>query len=103
MKKYELTRKNRKDLKIIEAGAYAYSKAHELCNKISLDRDFVPDITPFFVDTFKHGVAWSENNPIGALDEEFAWSVYNFINDWKNGKYGEINLQDALRMYYKEE
>lgn len=35
-------------------------------------------------------------NPMATLDEEYAWKVYNFINDWKAGKYGEIPLQKAL-------
>ena len=35
-------------------------------------------------------------NHIGPIDEEYAWKVYNFINEWKAGKYGEIPLQKAL-------
>lgn len=30
------------------------------------------------------------------MKEELAWKIYNFINDWKSGKFGEISLQEAL-------
>lgn len=30
------------------------------------------------------------------VTEDFAWAIYNFINNWKAGNYGAIPLQDAL-------
>jgi hypothetical protein len=30
------------------------------------------------------------------MKEELAWKIYNFINSWKAGKFGEISLQEAL-------
>ena len=29
-----------------------------------------------------------------------AWKTYNFINDYKEGKFGEVSLQEALDEYY---
>lgn len=45
---------------------------------------------------FVLGAHWADMNPMATLDEEYAWKVYNFINEWKEGKYGEIPLQKAL-------
>lgn len=50
-------------------------------------------------EAFILGARWSDLNPIGTLDEDYAWKVYNFINEWKNGKYGEIPLQKALAIH----
>lgn len=47
-------------------------------------------------DGFMAGSQWERNNPIGVLDEDYAWAIYNFINEWKDGKFGEIGLQKAL-------
>lgn len=30
------------------------------------------------------------------LDEDFAWKIYNFVNEWKEGKYGIVSLQSAI-------
>lgn len=30
------------------------------------------------------------------VTEDFAWAIYNFINNWKAGNYGTISLQEAL-------
>ena len=30
------------------------------------------------------------------MTEEQAWKLYNFVNDWKNGEYGETPLSEAL-------
>lgn len=35
-----------------------------------------------------------------AMNEEYAWKVYNFINTWKGGGFGEIALQDALDKHF---
>lgn len=37
------------------------------------------------------------------IKSDFAWSLYNFINDYKDGHFGEIALQDALDMYFEIE
>lgn len=33
---------------------------------------------------------------INIVTEDFAWAIYNFINNWKAGNYGTISLQEAL-------
>lgn len=45
---------------------------------------------------FVLGAHWADMNPIGTTDAEYAWKVYNFINNWKAGTYGKIPLQKAL-------
>ena len=34
------------------------------------------------------------------MTEEFAWAVFNFIWDWKSGKFGEVTLQEALDAHF---
>jgi len=41
------------------------------------------------------------NHPLGVLDEDYAWAIYNFVNEWKSGKYGEIALQKAIKDNFK--
>jgi len=36
------------------------------------------------------------------MTEDLAWGVYNFINEWKAGNFGEISLQDALENDFNE-
>lgn len=48
-------------------------------------------------DGFMAGALWADRNPIGVLDEDFCWAVYNYVNEWKEGKFGEMPLQKALR------
>lgn len=54
---------------------------------------------------FEKGVRWADTNPIGVLDEDYVWAIYNFVNQWKNGSFGEVTLQKALATefdnYYK--
>jgi len=50
---------------------------------------------------FEEGCAWERNNPIGVLDEDYVWAIYNFVNEWKSGKYGEIELQKAIKDNFK--
>jgi len=50
-------------------------------------------------DGFIAGVHWSDQHPIGVLDEDFCWAVYNYINEWKAGNFGEVPLQKALRTH----
>lgn len=35
------------------------------------------------------------------ITSDLAWSVYNFINEYKAGKYGVITLQQALDLYFE--
>ena len=35
------------------------------------------------------------------LDEDFAWKVYEFINRYKAGMFGELTLQQALDKYWE--
>ena len=35
-------------------------------------------------------------NKNGRITEDFARKIYNFVNDWNNGKFGIIGLQEAL-------
>lgn len=35
-----------------------------------------------------------------SVSSDFAWAVYNFINEYKAGKYGVITLQQALDLYF---
>lgn len=37
------------------------------------------------------------------IKSDFAWDLYNFINEYKRGNYGEISLQDALDIYFGKE
>lgn len=37
---------------------------------------------------------------IKMITKEEAWKTYNFINDYKNGKFGLITLTEALNKYY---
>lgn len=34
------------------------------------------------------------------IDEDYAWRIYNFIECWKAGKFGEIPLQEALDRFF---
>jgi hypothetical protein len=31
-----------------------------------------------------------------------AWKIYNFINSWKAGNFGEIPLTEAIDKYFKD-
>ena len=35
------------------------------------------------------------------LDADFAWKVYDFINSYKAGMFGELTLQQALDKYWE--
>ena len=48
------------------------------------------------IDAFICMAKW-ESERDAVLDEDFARSVYNFVNKWNNGCFGEISLQEALR------
>ncbi len=30
------------------------------------------------------------------MKEENVWRIYNFVNDWKDGKFGAVDLQKAI-------
>lgn len=34
--------------------------------------------------------------PMLPVNEANAWKLYNFINDWKSGKFGIVSLQEAI-------
>lgn len=34
------------------------------------------------------------------MTEEQAWKVYNFVNEWKKGNFGEVDLQSALDKHF---
>lgn len=38
-----------------------------------------------------------------AMTEEFAWKVYNFVNEWKGGKFGLVSLQCALDNHFNKQ
>lgn len=67
--------------------------------KIDIPNHAVKDAYRF---GFDEGVKWADHNPFGVIDEVFAWNIYNFINKWKNGDFGELPLQRALRDFGKE-
>lgn len=48
------------------------------------------------IECFMLGAKWADTHPMATLDEDYAWKVYNFINNWKAGTYGKIPLQKAL-------
>lgn len=48
---------------------------------------------------FEIGAKWQRSR----FDEDFAWRVFNMINDWKNGEYGEVPLKEVLNKYIYEE
>lgn len=33
------------------------------------------------------------------MDDKFAWKVYSFVNDWKNGAFGIIPLDVAIKTH----
>ena len=35
------------------------------------------------------------------LDADFAWKVFNFVNKYKTGVFGEVTLQEALDKYWE--
>lgn len=56
-------------------------------------------------DGFMAGSRWERDNPIGVLDEDYAWAIYNFINgspeaiDVYMGKTTlEITYKDSIPM-----
>ena len=38
----------------------------------------------------------AKTDKVDAPTEEYAWAVYNFINRWKSGEFGELSLKEAL-------
>ena len=36
------------------------------------------------------------------MKENNAWRIYNFVNDWKSGKFGEVSLQTALDNHFDD-
>lgn len=50
---------------------------------------------------FNDGYKWYMNHPLGVPDEDYALVIYNFVNEWKSGKFGGIELQKALNNNFK--
>lgn len=40
--------------------------------------------------------------PVTKIDANFAWKIYDFINKYKIGTFGEITLQQALDKHWEE-
>lgn len=36
------------------------------------------------------------------MKEENVWRIYNFVNEWKSGKFGEVSLQTALDNHFDD-
>ena len=67
-----------------------------LCHTHNMD---IPNhaVTAAYRWGFDDGSKWEKAHPIGVLDEDYVWAIYNFVNDWKNGKNGEKALQLAIK------
>lgn len=37
------------------------------------------------------------------MTEERIWQIYNFVNDWKNGKYGIMDIESCFNHYIGSE
>lgn len=85
----------RKDRKLQYREEHAERAMFNICKtyKIDVPNHAVKDAYRLGFDT---GVLWGDRNPIGVTDENYAWAIYNFINDWKNGQFGQKSLQQAL-------
>lgn len=53
-------------------------------------------------EDFIAGAKWADLNHMGHLDEDYAWKVYQFVNEWKMGEYGEVPLQKAIIENFKD-
>lgn len=50
-------------------------------------------------ESFLAGAEWQLNHPTS----DYAWKIYNFIWDYKYGKFGEnLTLQQAIEKYFKK-
>ena len=49
------------------------------------------------LETYAKGIRHAEDYP----DSDYAWALYNFINEWKAGKFDIITLQDAINTKFK--
>ena len=49
-------------------------------------------------DIFTDGAEWALSHPTS----DYMWMIYNFINDWRNGEYGTIPLQDVADSYFAD-
>lgn len=55
---------------------------------------------PETISAFVSGAEWQLDH----LTSDYAWKIYNFIGDYKSGKFGEdLTLQQAIDKYFKEE
>ena len=79
-----------------------YIEKHANIAMQSICKSFNNDIPNHLVTAgyrwgFDDGYKWYMNHPLGVLDEDYALAIYNFVNEWKSGKYGEIELQKAIK------
>ena len=59
---------------------------YRVCEAAGVIADYMP-YNPFDVE---------EKPKQHTITEDFAWQVYNLINRWKAGEFGEYPLQDVL-------
>jgi hypothetical protein len=86
---------------------------HELCEFMEVTREEMIELAkretfhlddrlvPFDRETLR-AEAWLQGYEFAKrherkLNEETAWGIYNFINEWKAGNHGEIPLSEALK------
>ena len=79
----------------LKAQRYLYERAH--LSGSCVVTTFDPfDLKQAFID----GAEWRLDHPTS----DYAWKIYNFSGDYKNGKFGEyLTLQQAIDKYFKEE
>lgn len=78
----------------LKAQRYLYERAHlsESCVVTTFDPF---DLEQAFID----GAEWQLDH----LTSDYAWKIYNFIGDYKSGKFGEdLTLQQAIDKYFKD-
>ena len=86
---------NKKEQIELQAQRYLYERAH--LSRSCVVTTFDPfDVEQAFID----GAEWQLDHPTS----DYAWKIYNFIWDYKYGKFGEnLTLQQAIDKYFKEE
>ena len=79
----------------LKAQRYLYERAH--LSGSCVVTTFDPfDLKQAFID----GAECQLDHPTS----DYAWKIYNFILDYKNGKFGEdLTLQQAIDKYFEEE
>ena len=57
-----------------------------------------PDAVDGIAGQFADGARWAMAN----ISEDFAWAIYNFINEWKEGNHGIVSLAEAMKADFSE-